>query len=459
MRSVIAGKSVDRHLIRGFLLALLIVAEILFGSLVAVRPEDSYLILGAAIGLIVVVATFIEPVFGLYLLIAAMFAENLLRLGSVSTTRLIVILVFGAWVARSLSHKRFEIIVPLQGWFAAAFAVWGLLSALWAIDARKLFGALQTMIQSMGLYLLVVNLVNSFKKAQVVIAITILASLALSLLALSHVITGEVAGGRVDITQVFGTGPHALAGYLVPGAAILMVMSSREVRVTRKLFLLSGLLATVLAVLATGTRAAVVALVVIVTVGLMMDRRLWQVVLPGMLVGGWGTLFILPSTSLERLESILTTSDRGAGRLDIWLVALNIIRSHPILGIGLDNFGRAFDRYLADTSGPRTFHIVRGWGSHNMFLNVQAELGIIGFVLFVAIVGMSVKDGLTAILNLKRAGDYQMTTLALGTWLGLLGMLVICLFLDWQYAKYLWLLFALAEVARRLSTRTDTGKE
>jgi len=454
---VIAGKPVDRRLIKGGLLALLIVAEILLGSLVAMRPEDSHLILGVAIGLIAVVVTFIEPVFGLYLLIAAMFAENLLRLGAISTARLIVILTFGAWIAHSLSRKQFEIIVPLQGWLAIAFVVWGLLSALWSIDTQKLFSALQTLIQSIGLYFLVVNLVSSFKKMQVVITITILASLALSSLAFSHIIAGG-ATGRIDITQVFGTGPHALAGYLVPGAAVLLIMSSREVQVMRKLFLLSGLLATVLAILATGTRAAVVALAVIAIVGLMMDRKLWQVVLPSVLVSGWGALFLLPPAFVERLESILAASDRGAGRLDIWLVALNIIRSHPILGTGLDTFGRSFDRYVADTPALETTYVVQGWGSHNMFLNIQAELGIIGLALFVSIVGMSVKDGLMAILNLKRAGDYPMITLVLGTWLGLMGMLVVCLFLDWQYTKYLWLLFALAEVARRLSTGTDEEK-
>jgi O-antigen ligase len=454
MISLTAGKFVDRRSIKSFLLAWLIVVEILFGSLIAARPDNSYLILGVAIGLIVVVVTFIEPVFGVYVLVTAMFVENLLRLGEISTTRLIIILTFGAWIAHALAHKQFRVLVPLQGWLAGAFAVWGLLSALWGIDTQKLWGALQTMLQCIGLYLLVVNLINSFEKVQVVVAITVLATLALSLLALFRAITGEVVGGRVNITQVFGTGPHALAGYLVPGAAVLIAMLGRESQPIRKLFLLFTLLATALAILATGTRAAVVALAVIAIIGITMERRVWRVLLPGIVMGGLGALFFLPSTSMERLGSILTTSDRGAGRLDIWLVASNIIRSHPILGVGLDNFGQAFDRYLADTSGLRGIYFVQGWGSHNMFLNVQAELGIVGSVLFAAMIGMSVVSGLMAILNLKRAGDDDMGTLTLGLWLGLLGMLVVCCFLDWQYAKYLWLLLAMAEVTRRLSIRT-----
>jgi O-antigen ligase len=450
---VIAGRSVDRRSVTSLLIALLILLEVLLGLLVAVSPEHSNLILVAAIGLMVTVATFIKPVFGLYLLIAAMFAENMLRLGSVSSARLIMPLTFGAWAVHSLSARQFKVRMPLQFWFALAFVVWGLLSALWAIDTGKILSAAQTLIQGIGLYFLVVNLIDTPGKMKRVVLIVVAASLVVASLAMFYAVTREFSGGRVEIAAIFGTGPHTLAGYLVPGVALLMVLFSRERHVARKLFFLAGLLATVVAVLATGTRAAVFALIGVAIVGLMLDRTLWQAVLPGVLVGAWGSAFFLAPAVQQRFLSLLTTYDRGSGRLDIWLVAMNIIRAHPILGTGLDTFGRAFDRYVGDTPGLEILHVVQGWGSHNVYINIQAELGIIGLVLFVSIVGMSVRDGLTAIANLKRARDYHMTTLALGTWLGLLGMLLMGLFLDWQYAKYLWLLFGLVEVGRRLSTQ------
>jgi len=456
VRSVITGKSVDRRLIRGFLLALLIVVEILFGSLVAMRPGDSYLIPGAAIGLIVVVLTFIEPVCGLYLFVATVFTEALLMLGSVSAARLAGILVLGAWIARSLSDGRFEIVVPKQGWFAAMFVVWGLVSAMWAMDTQKLFTALLLLLQSMALYILVVNLVNSAKRIQITLAIIVIVSLALALLTISRALGGELVEGRPDLGQISVGDLNAQATYFLPGATLLMVLFSHKAQLAPKLFLLLGLSIIALAILAISSRGAIVSLVVILMLGMIIDHKLWQVALPILLLIGVAMLF-LPLTFVDRFDSLVTFSDRGGGRADIWLVAWQIIQARPVLGVGLDSFGRAFDGYLPKTPGIAP-HIGQGRGSHNILLNVQSELGVIGLVLFVVFIGMTVKSGLVAVMNLRRAGASHMAALATAVWLSLVGILMMGLFVDLQYWKLFWLLMALPEVMRRLSAEAVQEK-
>jgi hypothetical protein len=166
---MIVGKSAERRLITGSLLALLVLGEILFGYGIAMRPQNVYLIAGAAIGLAVIAVTFMEPVYGLYLFVATMYTEALLMFGSVSAARLLGILVLGAWIARSLASGRFEIIVPTQAWFGALFVVWGFLSALWAMDLSRLFSALLLLLQLAALYILVINLVNSARRVQIIL--------------------------------------------------------------------------------------------------------------------------------------------------------------------------------------------------------------------------------------------------------------------------------------------------
>ncbi len=456
MRSVATERIANWCLVRRGLVAAAILVTAIFASLVAALWEHAYLILAAAFGLIVAVATLVVPVLGVYAVIAIMFAENLLRLGGISASRLLVPLTLGAWLIHGLARKQFKLALPLQGWLALAFATWGGISALWSMDVGRIPAVLQTMIQSIGLYILVVHLVDSFKRLRSVVAIMLLATMVLSAIGLGRAVTRE-AVNRVDVIDILGTGPHFLGGYLVPGAAMLMAWLGHEVKPGRKVVLLCVWLAAVLAILATGTRAASVALVVIATVGMAIERRLRLLLMLALVLGSLGTALLLPSASLERLESILTVSDRGAGRLDIWLVALQIIRHHPVLGVGLDAFGLAFDTYLNNTPGLGGNYFVRGWGSHNVFLRVQAELGVVGSALFVAIVGLSVKHSWEALQNLKRTNNDNLQTLGLGLWLGLLGMLTVCLFLDWQYTKYLWLLFALAEATWRLSTQTIAG--
>jgi putative inorganic carbon (HCO3(-)) transporter len=437
---------------RAFLLASLIVAEVLFASLVAMRPEDSLLLLGAAIGLIVAVDTFIKPIFGLYLFVALIFTEASIMLGSASAARLMGILVFSAWIVRSISRRDLQISIPRQGWFAVAFILWGFMSALWALNLDKLFTALLLLIQSMMLYLLIINLVNTVRRFQVTLAIIVIVSLALALLTISNAMRGELVEGRVDLGQVSVGDINAQAAYLLPSTVLLMVLFSHKSRLVPKLLLLLGFSIGVLAILATASRGAMVALVAILALGLLIDRNMWQVVLPVLIAGG-GALLVLPHTFVDRFISVVTLSDRGAGRLDIWSVAWQIIRFHPVAGVGLDSFGTAFDRYVSETP-IAVIEIGRGLGSHNVFLNLQSELGIIGFVLLAAFIGITVKGGWDAIRNTKQGSDSHLAPLALGVWLSLASILVMALFIDLQYWKLFWLLLALVEVGRRLSVKT-----
>jgi putative inorganic carbon (HCO3(-)) transporter len=451
-RSVIAGESVDRRAIKGSLLALLIAGEIVLGYVIAVRPQNPYLILGAATGLIVVAVTFVEPVLGLYLFVVAAFTEASWMFGSVSAARLLGILTLAAWIARSVASGRFEIVMPGHAWFAAMFASWGLMSALWAMDTQRLLAALLLLVQLMALYILVINLVNSVKRVQIILAIITVVSLALALLTISRVVSGELVDGRVDLGHISVADMNTQAAYFLPSATVFMVFFSHKAQLAQKLLLLLGLSVIALAILATSSRGAMVSLVAILVLGMIIDHKLWQVALPALLVGGVAMLF-LPHTFVERLQTLVTLSDRGNGRVDIWLVALRIIRSHPVLGVGLDSFGRAFDRYVAETPGIIR-DIGRGRGSHNTFLNVQSELGVIGTLLFLVFLGMTLKSGLLAVSNWRRAGSPHMAALALAAWLSLAGMLVVGVFLDLQYWKLFWLLLALPEVMRRLSVES-----
>lgn len=67
-------------------------------------------------------------------------------------------------------------------------------------------------------------------------------------------------------------------------------------------------------------------------------------------------------------------TDSGSGRLDLWECALNAFLNNPIMGIGLngirsyniENYGSEFDNY-----------------THNSYLEVLAESGLVGFILFI----------------------------------------------------------------------------
>jgi O-antigen ligase len=447
-----AGRAVDKRLATLLVPALLVIAAIVLLALIVPGEQYSRMLLGGAVGLVVVVGTFIRPVLGVYLFVATMLTEALFMVGAVSVARLLGMLVLGAWVVHSLAGRRFQIIMPSQAWFAVMFILWGFISVMWALDMQRLSAALLLLAQLMALYIVVINLVNSVRRVQIILAIITAVSLILGLLTIFRVPAVDLVDGRVDLSQISVGDMNAQAAYFLPSAALLMVLFSRRVQLAHKLLLLLALSVIVLAILATASRGAIVSLTIILVLGMMVDHSLWQVALPALLMGSVAVL-LLPHTLVERLQSIVTLSDRGAGRLDIWLVALRIIRTHPIFGVGLNSFAKAFDKHVSETPGILR-DIGRGRASHNTLLNVQSELGVVGLGLFVIFVGMTLRRGLAAVANWRRVGSHGMTALAVAVWLSVVGMLVTGLFLDVQYWKLFWLLLALPEVMRRLSEQS-----
>ncbi|HLZ30556.1 MAG TPA: O-antigen ligase family protein [Chloroflexota bacterium] len=78
----------------------------------------------------------------------------------------------------------------------------------------------------------------------------------------------------------------------------------------------------------------------------------------------------------ERLNPLRQT---GGFRLDLWVSSLEMVRDHPWLGIGLDNFAYLYQQvYLREGAAaePNLSH------PHNWVLHVWLELGVLGLISF-----------------------------------------------------------------------------
>ena len=91
----------------------------------------------------------------------------------------------------------------------------------------------------------------------------------------------------------------------------------------------------------------------------------------------------MPPMFYGRVASIFTLTDRASGRLDIWLANLHMAADHPLFGVGFGNSPLLVGRYLAEIGQHAPDTVI---SSHNVFLQLLAELGLLGFGLFVAFV-------------------------------------------------------------------------
>jgi len=155
-------------------------------------------------------------------------------------------------------------------------------------------------------------------------------------------------------------------------------------------------------------------------------------------------------------EDYNTTSD--AGRMKTWERGLVYMVGHPMLGVGAGNFPVA-----EGTISPLARLQERGigvrWGAaHNSFLQVGAELGIPGLLLFIGLIA-------TTFMSLRRVARRTLTasppagdvsSLAQSLMAALVGWVVGAFFLSLAYTDMLYTLVALAVGLAKIAGGNET---
>src|SRR5438552_4674290 len=134
-------------------------------------------------------------------------------------------------------------------------------------------------------------------------------------------------------------------------------------------------------------------------------------------------MLFAPSSPIKRFFDAGYAEQIGVEtRQTYWRSGLNMVREHPLTGVGLGKFKQMVDRY-----GDRNLDL-HGI-AHNTYLEITAELGVFGLLAFLAVLGFS-----WAALEKVRARaalskDKFMFYNAVGIQAGLLGYTVAAFFL------------------------------
>ncbi len=142
-------------------------------------------------------------------------------------------------------------------------------------------------------------------------------------------------------------------------------------------------------------------------------------ILPGAILAG---TFATSGAVLERLGSITTAGSDPAvtSRFDIMRASLGLVAENPLLGVGFGNFQEAYGDLMVRNLPLLSYSLEVPPQAHNLFVNLAAEVGLVGLVAFVALLVV----GFHKALKVHRAGDLRTRTLALGMAAGLGATLV-----------------------------------
>jgi len=130
-------------------------------------------------------------------------------------------------------------------------------------------------------------------------------------------------------------------------------------------------------------------------------------------------------------------------RSAIYLSGVRIFLDHPLLGVGIGQAPEYLPEYSNYSGHSR---LQRKMGAHNMYLESLAETGVLGFIVLMAMVVITLRRlwRLRAYLQVTNPEHAHTVTSLL---LAIAVFLVTGIFLHLAYARYFWLLLAMAGAA------------
>ncbi len=446
--SALAGRSGRSLLLYGgaLLLAVVVGAGVAYSERYG-GDNGPYILLGLLLAIAIAVAILLQWRLGALLLVAAIPFESAIDFGPVTSgTKALGFLTFVSLALALLRDQRLserfvrlwqQPLAPTVG----AFVLWVLLSILWAYDKDD---ALRTTVSFLGLLGLMV-VIGLLERRYLLLAWAGLAfSAALSVP--GGYILPAPEGSDMAVSGRFGPGG---AGPNTYSLIVAIAFFAAYFGLLRRHRIIAYLLIPVFlyGIFATGSRTGLIALVATPLLALLVPR------LAGRL--GWRTLLMyvlgaaaiavialaIPSVAeiaLERYSTLsqIQSEETWNGRWANWQGALDVIASHPVLGVGAGNYAEAALGYSESVQAHSARKAATkgepSGATHNIVLGVASELGLVGLILFL---------GILFFLFNTAVPIAQRSDLGTGIFLGLIVFMIAGMTLPWETTKIAYVLF------------------
>ncbi|HZO60964.1 MAG TPA: O-antigen ligase family protein [Solirubrobacterales bacterium] len=441
---------------------IMVAIAVLMGIFAGINPK--YAIAGA-FGLAFVMLVLVDLTFGLCAFTFLSFLELLLvsEDRSFSFLKVAGFLLLASWVA-SVSTSReedksFIASHPQFTFVLIAFLSWATISSYWAEAPGRAYDTSWRYLQNMILFLIVYTAIRHRNHVKWLLWSWVGGATFATVPAIMNPPQAEA-----DLTtRISGTigDPNELAALLVAGTAFAIALSvtSKDNPLARLAAMgAAGLF--LFGIFYTVSRGGLVALAVaIVAACLMSGRYRVQATLVGVVTALFVVLYFASFANVDQRDRV-TTIEGGSGRSDIWKVGWRMVEDKPVIGVGSGNFNVSSIHYLLVSPGAierDEFIVDTPKVAHNSYLQVLAELGMVGLALFLWIIGFAIWCALRAARWFGRAGDNQMEIVARAMVVALVGILAADFFITEQYGKQLWLLLGLGPALLGVARRTYPG--
>jgi putative inorganic carbon (HCO3(-)) transporter len=229
--------------------------------------------------------------------------------------------------------------------------------------------------------------------------------------------------------------PNDLAYVLIATLPFVTLIEVKH-RVLRAAALSAALL-ILLAGAATLSRGAAVALAALVVWALVRRIFPWKGFAVVLLLLSISTVVVLKESdsSINRaVDQKAFVAEANINTRELrWIAAGSMIGGHWLTGVGPGGFG---EQYVS-ASGDAEIALQPPTVTHNMYLEVAAELGLLGFALFLGMI-------IAAVVGTEKVKGESHRGIAVAVQASLVGLLVASFFLSEEYYMALWAALALA---------------
>lgn len=444
--------------------------------------HSSFLVVGAAIGLILTILIFQKPELGAYILIftvftnfSDLFTEKGLPSINKPLVGIVMFSIFANYILRTgkiSSRPRItRLEVALLAYYLAVLA-----SLLVAINQSKAFISIFDLTKDIAVGFCIYLTLDTKERLKNGLHALLFAVTFASVLGVIHTLIDsnqtfwglarDSAFGQVsDSGELRYGGPIAEANVwgqvLVSILPIALYQIARKRDLLGKLLLAGSALFILVAMLFTQSRGAFLALVIVLPL-IAIDMRIKSTTFLALTCIGLIMLVILPAKYTDRFKSLNTlfqpnqeaglfADEAVEGRTEKMLTGLAMFRENPFLGVGIANYSENYWSYAGNIGVEASARNIRSESSarqpHSLYIEIMAETGIFGITSFLIFLGLMINGLYQARRksnadNIKFDGDWS--ALITSLIMSILTFLVAGFFLHGIGFRFIWVLSGLA---------------
>lgn len=232
----------------------------------------------------------------------------------------------------------------------------------------------------------------------------ILISFLLNILGLIQYFTGigisttvNIVSNTLRLESTFGN-PNSFGAYIVLALFPTIMIFIKEKNSKLKTFYGVQVVLSLITLILTYSRNSWLAFFVGILIITIMYS--WKFIF--IIIAGGGISLFIPSI-MGRVKQF-TDMSQNMSRINIWKIAIKMIKDHPIRGVGNGNFSVLYDSYV-EKYPELWMEFVTAFPTHNAYLKVFSELGVFGLVIFLSIIFNLMKTMIY--LNKKLKGNFK----------------------------------------------------